>query len=59
MYNPLGWGFVLNDEAKFGVFFSKVIDMLLNKEVTLEQFPVYIAFFKYAFRVTLLLFVDL
>ena len=47
----VGWSFLLTDGDKFSLFFMNVVDMLLSKQVTIEQLPVYISFFKYAFQV--------
>ena len=41
----------IHDEDKFGLLFTRVIDFVLNGELTMEEYPTVIAFFKYAFRV--------
>ena len=41
----------MRDGDKFDLFFTKVIDLLLNELLTIEELPLYVSFFKYAFRV--------
>ena len=41
----------IHDEDKFGLLFTRVIDFVLNGELTMEEYPTVISFFKYAFRV--------
>ena len=52
----IGWELVAGDEPKINLLFSKAVDLLLNEELTVEEIPVYISFFKYAFRVWLVAF---
>lgn len=52
----IGWEIVVDDEPKINVLFSKAVDLLVNKEITDEEVPVYISFFKYAFRVWIVAF---
>ena len=47
----IGWELVAGDEPKINLLLSKAVDLLVNKELTVEEIPVYISFFKYAFRV--------
>ena len=47
----IGWELFIHDEDKFGLLFTRVIDFVLNGELTMEEYPTVIAFFKYAFRV--------
>ena len=47
----LGWELFIHDEDKFGLLFTRVIDFVLNGELTMEEYPTVISFFKYAFRV--------
>lgn len=47
----IGWELFIHDEDKFGLLFTRVIDFVLNGELTMEEYPIVIAFFKYAFRV--------
>ena len=47
----VGWGFLLAEDEKFSLFFMNVVDMLLSKQLTIDQMPTYISFFKYAFQV--------
>lgn len=52
----VGWEIVYSDEAKINVLFSKAVDLLVNKELLVEEVPVYISFFKYAFLVRFVAF---
>ena len=52
----IGWELVAGDEPKINLLFSKAVDLLVNKELTVEEIPVYISFFKYAFQVWLVVF---
>ena len=47
----IGWELFIHDEDKFGLLFTRVIDFVLNGELTMEEYPTVISFFKYAFRV--------
>ena len=47
----IGWELFIHDEDKFGLLFTRVIDFVLNGELTMGEYPIVIAFFKYAFRV--------
>lgn len=47
----IGWDMFLEEETKFSLFLTKVIQLLLDKSLTEEELPTYISFFKYAFRV--------
>ena len=47
----IGWELFIHDEDKFGLLFTRVIDCVLNGELTMEEYPTMISFFKYAFRV--------
>ena len=47
----IGWELLIHDEDKFGLLFTRVIDFVLNGELTMEEYPTVISFFKYAFRV--------
>ena len=47
----IGWELYLRDEDKFDLFFTRVIDLLLSESLTIEELPLYVSFFKYAFRV--------
>ena len=47
----IGGELFIHDEDKFGLLFTRVIDFVLNGELTMEEYPTVIAFFKYAFRV--------
>ena len=47
----IGWELFIHDKDKFGLLFTRVIDFVLNGELTMEEYPTVIAFFKYAFRV--------
>lgn len=48
----IGWELFIHDEDKFGLLFTRVIDFVLNGELTMGEYPTVIAFFKYAFRVS-------
>ena len=52
----IGWELVAGDEPKINLLFSKAVDLLVNKELTVDEIPVYISFFKYASRVWLVAF---
>lgn len=47
----IGWEYILKEESKVGILFSKAIDLLLKKQIKEEDLEVYISFFKYAFLV--------
>ena len=51
IFIAIGWGLILHDKDKFGLLFTREIDFELNGELTMEEYPTVIAFFKYAFRV--------
>ena len=51
VFIAIGWELFIHDEDKFGLLFTRVIDFVLNGELTMEEYPTVIAFFKYAFRV--------
>lgn len=53
----IGWELYLRDEDKFDLFFTRVIDLLLSESLTIEELPLYVSFFKYAFRVRIPLLV--
>ena len=52
MYLPLDWRSMTTDEDRFTCFLTKAIDLLLNKELDVAAMNCYIAFFKYALRVS-------
>ena len=52
IFIAIGWELFIHDEDKFGLLFTRVIDFVLNGELTMEEYPTVIAFFKYAFRVS-------
>ena len=47
----IGWELFIHDEDKFRLLFTRVIDFVINAELTMEEYPMVISFFKYAFRV--------
>ena len=51
IFIAIGWELFIHDEDKFGLLFTRVIDFVLNGELTMEEYPTVISFFKYAFRV--------
>ena len=52
IFIAIGWELFIRDEDKFGLLFTRVIDFVLNGELTMEEYPTVIPFFKYAFRVS-------
>ena len=47
----IGWNLFLQDKDRFQQFVERAISLLLNDEVQIEQFYVYVQFLKYLFRV--------
>lgn len=51
LFTVIVWDLFKQENDKFKLFLRKVIDLLLNQEISVDQFDVYIQFLKYLFRV--------